>query len=70
MTTALLNDYLTREELAAEFRVSIRTINRWRDQVNGLPFVPIGKRTMYRKTAVAAWLTSRERQLNRRKVAA
>lgn len=34
--TGLLSEYLTRDELAAELRVTVRTIARWQAQPDGL----------------------------------
>ena len=70
MSTPLLQDYLTREELAGELRVTPRTIIRWQDQADGLPYVEMGGRVLYRRQSILAWLESRERKPNPRRRAA
>ncbi len=63
----LLENYLTREQLAAELEVSPRTIARWHDHPDGLPCTTMGQRILYRKSAVLAWIDSRERRPNPRR---
>jgi excisionase family DNA binding protein len=67
---ALLDDYLTCDELAAELRVSPRTVKRWQAAPDGLPYTEMGGRVLYRRASVRAWLESRERHPNKRRVAA
>lgn len=67
---SLLQDYLTRDELAAELRVTPRTIIRWQAQPNGLPYVEMGGRTLYRRQSILSWLEGRERHPNQRRRAA
>lgn len=68
--TALLADYLTRDELAAELRVTTRTIARWELQPDGLPSTTLGGRKLYRRASVLAWIEGREKKPNpRRRVA-
>lgn len=40
--------------------ISPRTLKRWRDQRVGPPFVKMGRKILYRRDAVEAWLLSRE----------
>lgn len=61
---ALLDDYLTREQLAQELKATVRTIMRWENMPDGLPRVNVGGKILYRKSSVAAWLERRERQRN------
>jgi hypothetical protein len=56
----ILDDYLTRTELAAELGICERTLCRWRDLGQGPAITTIGKRPLYRRAAVAAWLAARE----------
>ncbi len=66
----LLDDYRTRPALAAELGVSERTLIRWQHEPNGLPYVELGGRILYRLASVRAWIESKERRPNpRRKVA-
>lgn len=68
--TGLLSEYLTRDELAAELRVTVRTIARWQAQPDGLPSTVLGGRTLYKRSSVLAWIDSHERQPNPRRRAA
>ena len=56
----LLAGYLTHEELADQLDVSTRTIDRWRRLREAPPVTRVGKRLLYRRAAVEAWLASRE----------
>jgi excisionase family DNA binding protein len=56
----VLEGYLTRKECAAELGVADATLARWHTEGNAPPFVKIGKRILYRRAAVQAWLASRE----------
>ena len=67
---SLLDDYMTRDELAAELRVTPRTIIRWQDQADGMPYVEMGGRVLYRRQSILAWIESRERRPNQRRRAA
>lgn len=57
---AILQDYITRAELAAELRINPRTLIRWQRQGQGPAVTTIGKRPLYRRSTVAAWLAARE----------
>lgn len=65
--STILSDYLTREQLATEFGVTLRTIARWQKLPDGLPKTTIGNRTLYRIASVRAWLEANERQSNPRR---
>ncbi len=52
----LLADFLTREQLAGELRVTVRTLARWRWQRIGPKSVLLGGRRLYRRADVVAWL--------------
>jgi hypothetical protein len=58
--STLLNDYVSRTELAAELGVCERTLIRWTDLGDAPPVSRIGRRPMYRRTAVKEWLARRE----------
>lgn len=57
----VLSEYLTDQELAAELKISPRTLARWRRLREGPPIVKIGRRVAYRRTSVREWLASCER---------
>lgn len=56
----LLADFLTQDEAAAELKVSQRTLDRWRRLDEGPPITKLGRRTLYRRSTVQAWLRTRE----------
>lgn len=64
---ALLDDYLTRSELARELKVAERTIIRYQNRPDGLPQTKMGGRVLYRRSSVLAWLESNERRPNQRR---
>lgn len=59
--TPVLSAYLDDRQLAAELQKSPRTIARWRRLREGPPVTRVGRRVLYRRTAVAEWLKSLER---------
>jgi predicted DNA-binding transcriptional regulator AlpA len=58
----LLDGYLRREELAKQFGLSPRTIDRWEALRIGPPRVSIGRTILYNIQSVREWLLSRQRQ--------
>lgn len=66
---SLLDEYLTRDQLAAELRITTRTLARWQAMPNGIPTTQVGGRTLFRIESVKAWLATQERQPNKRRVA-
>jgi hypothetical protein len=58
----LLADFLTQEEAAAELQVCARTLDRWRRLDEGPPITKLGRRVLYRRTSLQAWLRTRERR--------
>jgi hypothetical protein len=56
----ILEEFLTREELAAELRRSPRTLDRWYVLGVGPPRTPVGREIFYRRASVQAWLHARE----------
>ncbi|MEL7719028.1 helix-turn-helix domain-containing protein [Citromicrobium bathyomarinum] len=67
---ALLDEYLNREQLAHELKVNPRTVMRWQNLPDGLPFVELGGRILYRRSSVMEWIASKERFPNQRRRAA
>lgn len=57
---ALLDNYLTKAQAAAELGITDRTLNRWHTDRIGPPRTKIGSRVYYRKDSVAEWLRNRE----------
>lgn len=60
----LLSDYLTQDQLAEALGVVPRTLRRYQNEPNGLPFTTIGGRRLYRLESVQRWLERREHQPN------
>ena len=57
---AVLSEYLTKAELAAQLRKTVRTIDRMSLAGDGPPPTRIGRTILYRREAVLDWLRSRE----------
>ena len=60
MTLAHLDNFHTPETLAAELRVCLKTLERWRALGQAPKITKIGRRIYYRKATVEAWLLARE----------
>ena len=61
-TEHLLADFLEHEEAAAELKVCERTLDRWRQLGEGPPITRLGRRVLYRRSSLHAWLHACERQ--------
>jgi hypothetical protein len=57
---AVLADYFTREELAPELGITVRTLARWDVLRIGPPKTKLGHKTLYKRTSVIEWIASRE----------
>ncbi len=57
--TPLLEGFLTKEQLAAEFGKSERTIDRWHSRRIGPPRVVCGRLILYPRDAVREWLINK-----------
>ena len=62
ITENLLADFLTQDEVAAELKISERTLDRWRRLDEGPPITKLGRRVLYRRPSLQAWLCRREHQ--------
>lgn len=49
-----MDEYLTTDELCDKFKVTRRTIERWRTQ--GLPFSQLGRSVRFDEKAVKEWV--------------
>src|ERR1700731_760187 len=58
----VLDGYLRREELAQQFGLSPRTIDRWEAQRKGPPRVHVGRTILYHVDSVRQWMRSTEKQ--------
>ena len=62
ITENLLGDFLEQDEAAAELKVCERTLDRWQRLGEGPPITKVGRRTLYRRSSLQAWLGAREQQ--------
>lgn len=62
-SVSLLDDYLTREELAEQLGKSVRTIDRWYMLREGPAVTVIGNRRLYHVDDVRAWLRGQRREM-------
>jgi hypothetical protein len=60
-------DFFSEEQLGLELNVTLRTLRRWQQLRIGPPRTRVGRRVLYRKTAVIQWLVNREQQPLRRR---
>jgi hypothetical protein len=63
----LLTDFVEDDALAEELDRHPRTIKRWPDQPDGLPFVRLGNRRLYHVPTVRDWPMRRLRKPNPRR---
>ena len=67
MTIAVLNGYITRDELADQLGKSVRTMIRWEREQIGPPVTRFGNSTRYNLDDVRAWLVSQREDRPRRR---
>ena len=65
--TDLLFDYLDLEPFAAEVDRDPRTVRRWMNEPNGLPFTRIGNRILVHIPTAREWIFGRMRKPNARR---
>jgi phage terminase Nu1 subunit (DNA packaging protein) len=58
---AILSDFLTKQELAAELGREMRTLDRWDALGIGPPRTCVGRKVLYRRASVQRWLAAQER---------
>jgi hypothetical protein len=58
----VLDGFLRREELAQQFGLNVRTIDRWEALRIGPPRACVGRTILYSIQSVREWLLSKERQ--------
>jgi hypothetical protein len=63
---SILDGYLDLEPFAKQVGRHPRTVRRWMDSPDGLPYVKLGKRILIRRESAVAWIASQERKPNRR----
>ena len=62
---SVLDGYLTPTQLAAQLGCCEKTLARWHAARNGPPRVTIGRRLLYRRTAVSDWLERQEKNFDK-----
>jgi hypothetical protein len=62
--TNLLEDLVSADQVAAEVHKHIRTINRWMDEPDGLPFVRLGRKRYVHIPTARQWILARMRRPN------
>jgi len=61
----LLEDWMSRIELASELGLSEDTLSRWETRRIGPPCVRVGRKVLYRRGAVRDWLKAQEDRATR-----
>lgn len=56
----LFTDWISREQLARELRLTSDTLARWEARREGPPCTRIGRKTLYRRAAVLDWIRAQE----------
>lgn len=67
---AVLEGYVDKLALSEALDVVPRTIDRWRNQPDGIPYTTAGSRVLFRVQSVRDWLASREKRPNPRRMTA
>jgi excisionase family DNA binding protein len=57
----MTEELLTQQQLAHELQVSLRTLERWRQEGTGPAFIRIGRFPRYRRSDIDAWLERQRR---------
>jgi hypothetical protein len=60
----LVDELWRTEETARQFKVSVRTVKRYENEPNGLPFIKIGGKCYNKPSSARAWLEARETRAN------
>ena len=61
-TDELLQDYLPDEQLARQFKKSVRTIKRWRREGKGPPSIPWGNKRLTHIDDAAAYIEAQREE--------
>ena len=67
MSNYLLDEFLFEDQFAEEVGRHPRSIERWRNQPDGLPYSWLGNRIIIHIPTARAWLLGRTRKPNRRR---
>ncbi|MDR6589528.1 helix-turn-helix domain-containing protein [Agrobacterium tumefaciens] len=64
---SILNGYISRDQLAEQLNVTTRTLWRWQNQPDGLPYTRIGNQLYYNVDSIRKWIEARETKPNPRR---
>jgi DNA-binding transcriptional MerR regulator len=67
MSDSVLSGYITPKELAQDLGIDVRSLQRWASLGLGPPLTDIGKKRVYSRASVLAWLAEQERKRPRRR---
>ena len=59
---ALLDGYLTADELIEQLDISAETLKRWHRLGAGRPMTKVGRYRYYARDSVSAWLRAKEKK--------
>jgi hypothetical protein len=62
---SILEEFLTKEGLAAELGRNPRTLDRWEALGMGPPRTHVGRKILYRRASVQKWLVAQEQHFGR-----
>jgi hypothetical protein len=68
-TGTILDGYIPHEQFAKDLGVDVRTIDRYRAQPDGLPYVMVGGRIYIPLEIAREWLAARIKRPNQRRTA-
>jgi excisionase family DNA binding protein len=57
----MTDELLTQQQLAEELKVSLRTLERWRQQGTGPAYIRVGRFPRYQRSDVNTWLDQQRR---------
>jgi hypothetical protein len=60
-TTGILDNFISRKELAAQLGKRVETLIRWEKDGCGPPVIRLGRQPLYSRTSLQKWLEAQER---------
>jgi hypothetical protein len=70
MSPQVLDDFLDLESFAAQIDRHVRTVRRWLDEPDGLPFTRLGNRILIHTPTAREWMLGRMKRPNPRRASA